>query len=412
MRPTRRHFLAGTVATMTMGAAWRPGLAQGLVGRSVPQPIQPAERLARVRRAQTLMKAGGLGAVFIEAGPSLDYFTGVQWWRSERLTGTVIPVEGDPILVTPFFEKPSVEETLAIPAEIRTWDEHEEPLKLVADFLTEKRIAQAPVGIEETNRFFLVDRLASALPGVRTVSANPVVRALRMRKGTNEIALMQAATDITIAAIRDVRPQLRAGMTEGDVKGLLSKAMSERGGKTPWALVLFGAAAALPHGTGKPQALARGNIVLIDTGCEVHGYQSDVSRTFVFEADPTAEQRKVWDQVARGQQIANKAAQIGRSAGSVDDAVRAAYTSWGYGPDYKLPGLSHRTGHGIGMEGHEPVNLVRGEATALDVGMCFSNEPGIYLPGKFGVRLEDCFYMTAQGPRWFSVPPQSIDEPV
>jgi Xaa-Pro dipeptidase len=321
-------------------------------------------------------------------------------------------VEGDPILVTPFFEKPSVEETLAIPAEIRTWDEHEEPLKLVADFLTEKRIAQAPVGIEETNRFFLVDRLASALPGVRTVSANPVVRALRMRKGTNEIALMQTATDITIAAIRDIRLKLRAGMTEGDVKGLLSKAMSERGGKTPWALVLFGAAAALPHGTGKPQALARGNIVLIDTGCEVHGYQSDVSRTFVFEADPTAEQREVWDQVARGQQIANKAAQIGRSAGSVDDAVRAAYTSWGYGPDYKLPGLSHRTGHGIGMEGHEPVNLVRGEATALDVGMCFSNEPGIYLPGKFGVRLEDCFYMTAQGPRWFSVPPQSIDEPV
>ena len=412
MQPTRRHFLAGSAAAVAFGMAGAPGTAQLSGATALPPPIQPAEKVARVRRAQALMKRHGLGSVFIEAGPSLDYFTGVQWWRSERLTGTVIPVEGDPIIVTPFFEKPSVEETLAIPAEIRTWDEHDEPLKVVADFLTEKGVSRLPVGIEETNRFFLVDRLKSALPGVNSVSANPVVRALRMRKGPAELALMQAATDITIAAIREVRPKLKAGMTEGEVKGLLSKAMGERGGKSPWALVLFGAAAALPHGTGKPQSLARGDVVLIDTGCEVHGYQSDVSRTFVFDADPTAEQRKVWDQVARGQQIATTAAQLGKSAGSVDDAVRAAYTSWGYGPDYKLPGLSHRTGHGIGMEGHEPVNLVRGETTPLDIGMCFSNEPGIYLPGKFGVRLEDCFYMTAQGPRWFSVPPRSIDEPV
>jgi Xaa-Pro dipeptidase len=175
--------------------------------------------------------------------------------------------------------------------------------------------------------------------------------------------------------------------------------------------VLIDEAAALPHGTGRPQQVRRGSIVLMDCGCEVNGYQSDISRTFVWGAPPTSEQRKVWNQVHRGQEIALAAAKVGVAAGSVDDAVRAAYQSWGYGPGYALPGLSHRTGHGIGMEGHEPVNLVHGETTRLAPGMCFSNEPGIYLPGNFGVRLEDCFYMTADGPRWFSTPPPSIEQP-
>lgn len=411
MRPTRRHFMAGSAATLFAAKAV-PSFGQGAASASLPEGITPAEKLARVRRAQELMQKVGIGAIFIEAGPSLDYYTGVQWGRSERLTGTVIAATGDPIIVTPFFEKPSIEETLVISAEVRTWNEDEEPLKLVADFLKERGVAKDPVGIEETNRYFLLDRLQKSLPGVRTVSANPVVRAMRMRKTAPEIALMQAASDITEAAIRDVRPQLRAGMSERDVSRLMSKAMTDRGGTSPWALVLFGAAAALPHGTGKPQQLKRGDIVLIDTGCEFRGYQADISRTFVFDADPTPEQRKVWDQVSRGQKIAFAAAQIGKPAGTVDDAVRAAYVSWGYGPGYKLPGLSHRTGHGIGMEGHEPINLVHGEATPLDVGMCFSNEPGIYLPGKFGVRMEDCFHMTAGGPRYFSQPPKSIDEPV
>ena len=193
---------------------------------------------------------------------------------------------------------------------------------------------------------------------------------------------------------------------------MLEKSMIERGGSSPWALVLLGEASAYPHGSGKPQAVKRGEVVLIDTGCAVHGYQSDVSRSFVFGADPTAEQRRVWEQVAQGQKIAFAAAKLGATAGSVDDAVRAAYTRWGYGPGYKLPGLSHRTGHGIGMEGHEPVNLVHGETERLAPGMCFSNEPGIYFPGKFGIRLEDCFHMTAAGPKYFSMPPPSIDRPV
>ena len=182
------------------------------------------------------------------------------------------------------------------------------------------------------------------------------------------------------------------------------------GGESDLPLVLLGEASAYPHGSGKPQQVRDGEIVLIDGGCTVHGYTSDISRTFVF-GEPSKAQREVWDRVHHGQEIALEAARIGAAAGSVDDKVRAWYSSLGYGPGYKLPGLSHRTGHGIGMDGHEPVNLVHGETTLLEAGMCFSNEPGIYIPGSFGIRLEDCFHMTEQGPRWFSTPPPSIENP-
>jgi Xaa-Pro dipeptidase len=379
---------------------------------TLPPAIGQPERLARLAKARALMRREGLGAILVEPGASLDYFTGVRWSRSERLTAALIPATGDPIIVTPFFEKPSVAESLGVPAEIRTWNEDEEPLRLVADWLRERKLTQAPIGIEETNRFFIVDRLKAQLPRVAVRNANAVVRGCRMIKSPAELALMQAASDITVAAIRDTHGKLREGMTPDDISALLEAGMVARGGTSPWALVLLGEASAYPHGSGKPQAVRRGEVVLIDTGCAVRGYQADISRSFVFGADPTAEQRRVWEQVAQGQKIAMRAARIGATAGSVDDAVRTAYTRWGYGPDYKLPGLSHRTGHGIGMEGHEPVNLVHGEMTRLAPGMCFSNEPGIYLPGKFGIRLEDCFHMTAAGPRYFSTPPASIDAPV
>ncbi|MEA1071312.1 Xaa-Pro peptidase family protein [Sphingomonas sp. LY160] len=367
--------------------------------------------MARLSKARRLMEREGLGAIIIEPGASLDYFTGVRWSRSERLTAAVIPVSGPPLIVTPFFEKPSVAESLQIDADIRTWDEHEEPLRTVAGILHETKVAGQPIGIEETNRFFIVDRLKQQYPKAVTRNANGVVRGCRMIKSPAELALMQAASDITLDAIREMHGKLKAGMTPDDISTLLEQGMVSRGGSSPWALVLIGEAAAYPHGSGKPQILRPGEILLVDTGCAVRGYQADISRTFVFGAAPTADQRRVWEQVAQGQKIAMQAARIGVTAGSVDDAVRAAYTRWGYGPDYKLPGLSHRTGHGIGMEGHEPINLVRGEATTLAPGMCFSNEPGIYIPGKFGVRLEDCFHMTTAGPKWFSVPPASIDDP-
>ena len=377
----------------------------------LPPPIGRPERLQRLARARALMAASGMGAIVVESGASLDYFTGVQWGRSERLTGTVIPATGDPIVVTPFFEKPSVEESLGIPAEIRTWNEHDEPLKLVADFLRERGLAGQPIGMEETNRYFILDKLQQQLPGARIVSANPVVRGTRMYKSAAEIALMQAASDVMIAAYRDSYPQVRAGMTPREIGAIIAAATAARGGEPEFQLVLTGEGTAYPHGTRKPQTVARGINMLFDCGCSVHGYQADISRSYVWDADPTAEQRKVWNQMRRGQDIAFAAARLGASAGSVDDAVRRAYESWGYGPGYKLPGISHRTGHGIGMEVHEPVNLVHGETTPLAPGMCFSNEPGIYIPGKWGVRLEDCFHMTPGGPKWFSTPPPSIDRP-
>jgi len=413
-RIRRRHFLQGAGAfaaamTMPLGRALAEA-REALKPIPLPPPISQAERLSRIAKARQLMQQNGIGAVIVESGSSLDYLTGVQWHRSERLTAAVIPAQGDPIIITPFFERPSVAETLAIPAEIRTWDEDQEPLKFVADFLRERGVAGEPVGFEETDRYFIVDRLGQQLPGLKAVTANPVVRALRLIKSPAELALMQVANDITIRAMRHAAQAARPGMTPQDFGAAIDAATTALGGSPEFALVLIDEASALPHGSRKPQLVKVGSTILFDCGCTVHGYQSDISRTFVF-GTPNPDQRKVWNQVHEGQQIAIRAARIGAPAGSVDDAVRAAYTSWGYGPGYKLPGLSHRTGHGIGMDGHEPAYLVHGDMTPLAPGMCFSDEPGIYIPGKFGVRLEDCWYVTESGPRFFTQPPPSIDHP-
>jgi Xaa-Pro dipeptidase len=414
MKLTRRTLLSVAAIAPLAGAvrAAEPDLSalRPITGDAVP--IGPTERAARIARAQALMKANGIGAVLVEAGSSLVYFTGVQWWRSERLTAAVIPVEGEPLIVTPFFEEPSVRESLGIPAQVRVWQEHESPFVLIANWLRERKLHNHRIGIEETVRHFAVDGLARAIGDPRLiVSANSVVRGCRMIKTQAEIALMQKAADVTMTAYRWTHPRIEAGMTPQDIAALMSAATRKLGGEVAFNLILLGEASAYPHGSGKPQKVVAGEVVLMDCGARVHGYESDISRTFV-HGTPTSEQRKVWSEMRRGQDIAFAAARIGAPAGSVDDAVRRYYTSLGYGPDYKLPGLSHRTGHGIGMDGHEPVNLVRGEAEKLAPGMCFSNEPGIYLPGKFGVRLEDCFHMTAEGPKWFSAPAKSIEEPM
>ena len=410
----RRTFIssAGALAasmTLPLGRVIAQA-AEELPRIPIPPPIGSAERVQRLAKAKALMRGAGIGAVLVESGPSLDYYTGIQWWRSERLTGVVIPAEGDPVIVTPFFERPSIAEMLQVPAEIRTWNEDEEPLKLVADFLRERNAATRPVAFEETNRFFLEDRLKRQLPGVPIVSANPVVRAQRMIKSPTELALMQAANDIMLVALRYAGTRTREGMTATDIDAMIAAVHKHMGSAYDGGLVLIGEASAYPHGSKKPHVVGRGDIVLLDCTSSVHGYQADISRTHVV-GEPTAEQRKLWDQVHQGQQIAIAAAKPGVPAGSVDDAVRKVYESWGYGPGYRLPGLSHRTGHGIGMEVHEPVYLVHGETTPLAPGMCFSDEPGLYIPGKFGVRLEDCWYMTESGPKFFTQPPPSIDTP-
>jgi len=409
----RRTFLGsaalGLVAAQSRLLAASPSDAlPNLAAKAVPIGVE--ERKARLAKVQRLMAQAGIGALLVEPGSSLIYFTGVEWWRSERLTAALIPVEGDVTVVTPYFEAPSIRESLAIPADVRTWDEHENPLALIAGWLQERKLADKPVAIEETVRLFIVDGLQKALPGVRTVSGAGVVRGCRMHKTPAEIALMQIAADITIAAFRDASKRIKAGMTPADINALIAGATAQLGGKGGDALILLGEASAYPHGSGKPQQVREGEVILLDGGCSVHGYVSDISRSFVF-GEPSKRQREVWAQVRQGQQVAFEAAQIGKPCGSVDDAVRGWYEKIGYGPGYRLPGLSHRTGHGIGMDGHEPVNLVHDEATPLAEGMCFSNEPGLYIPGSFGIRLEDCFHMTASGPQWFSVPPSSIDRP-
>ena len=409
----RRHFLGatGALAAVLPFARLYAQAAAELPKIPIPPPITSEERLARIAKARGLMAKSGIGAIIVESGPSLDYFTGVQWWRSERLTAAVIPAVGEPIIVTPFFEKPSVAESLSIPAEIRTWNEDEEPLKLVADFLRERGLAAQPVGFEETDRYFILDRLKQQLPSVQVVSGNPVVRGCRMIKSAHELALMQAANDIMLASLRHAAANTREGMTPEQIDAFIAAAQKTLGGSYDGGLILLGESSAYPHGSHKPQIVKRGEIILMDCTCSVHGYQADITRTYVFGNDPTADQRKLWDQVHRGQQIAIEAAKPGVPAGAVDDAVRRVYESWGFGPGYRLPGLSHRTGHGIGMEVHEPVYLVHGETTPLAPGMCFSDEPGLYIPGKFGVRIEDCWHMTEAGPKFFTNPPPSIDKP-
>ena len=377
-------------------------------GPSLPPPIGSAERTQRIATAQGLMRAAGLKALLVEAGTSLVYFTGVQWWRSERLTAALIPADGAPLIVTPEFEEPSIRESLKIPAEVRVWNEHQSPTALIADWLKAHGSGSGPVGVEETVRFFAFDGLRAV--GVETRGDAGVVRACRVIKSPAEIALMQAANDVTIAAYRETAPQIARGMTPDDIGKIMSAATAKRGGIPEFTLILLGEASAYPHGSSKPQEVRAGDVVLMDCGCTIEGYQSDISRTLVV-GEQTKQQRGVWDLVRRGQQIAFETAKVGTPAGAVDDAVRAAYEKAGYGPGYKLPGTSHRTGHGIGLDGHEPINLVHGETTRLAPGMCFSDEPGIYIPGSFGVRLEDCVHMTESGPKWFTMPPTSLDAP-
>jgi len=415
MRLTRRELLSLGAGAAAFGAL-QPADALAATSPTLQsmtadlKPVSHDEYLLRIEKARKLMARHGIGALLIEPGASLVYFTGVQWWRSERLTAAIVPRDGDVAIVTPQFEEPSVRESLMVPSEIRVWNEHENPLETVAGILRDRKLRD-PVGIEETVRYFAIDGLMRVMPEVQIMSGAVVVRGCRMVKSPTEIALMQKAADITMAAYRHVVPRIERGMTPGDIGAMMDSAHKALGATPEFALILLGEASAYPHGSGQPQSVKNGEVVLMDCGASVHGYQSDISRTFVF-GDATAEQRKVWKQMREGQRIAIETARVGVPAGAVDDAVRQQYEKWGYGPGYKLPGTSHRTGHGIGLDGHEPVNLVHGEATPLAPGMCFSNEPGIYLPGKFGIRLEDCFYMGEKEPVWFSKPAESIDKPL
>lgn len=374
-------------------------------------PISAAERRARIGKVQALMGQRRIGALLIESGASLEYFTGIRWPRSERTTAAVLPAHGDVLIVTPAFEEPSVRETLLVGGDVRPWDESDSPFTAIVQGLRDRGVRAGHIAVEPTMRFFIVDGVRKASNSYDIVSGDPLIRACRMIKSPAELALMQTANDVTIGALRYVHAHVERGMSGTDIGALMNGATLALGGSPEFALVLLNEASAYPHGSLHPQTVRDGSIILMDCGCTVEGYQSDISRTWV-NGPPTARQRKVWNTVRRGQEIALEGAKIGIATGQLDDAVRAYYESEGWGPGYKLPGLSHRTGHGIGLDGHEPAYLVHGDTTPLEFGMCFSDEPGIYIPGEFGVRLEDCWSMTADGPKLFTPLAKSIDDPI
>ncbi len=414
---SRRAFFGMTAAGAALVAGARAGAteshAQGLSSLTRDaRPITAQEHAARIAKLQSLMQQRKVAALLVEAGSSLEYFTGIRWNRSERTTAALIPAEGKIVVVTPFFEVPSIQELLKIDADIRSWHEDQSPFALIAGALRDRSAVQGPLAVEATTRFFITDHVRRAQgAGREIVSGEELVNACRMIKSPAELALLQAANDVTLAALKYVHGRIEAGMGGPDISKMMTVATEALGGRYLFALVLLNEASAYPHGTEMPQKIREGSTVLVDTGCSVHGYTSDISRTWVY-GKPSPRQREVWNTVKRGQEIALETAKIGIPVGAVDQAVRAYYEGLGWNKDYGLPGTSHRTGHGIGMDGHEPPNLMRADATPFEAGMCFSDEPGIYIPGEFGIRMEDCWYMTKSGPQLFTPLAESIDRPI
>jgi len=370
-------------------------------------PITLDEHRARIARAQALMRGEDLDAIVLASGSGLEYFTGAEWGLSERFFGAVVTREGDPAWVTPAFEKARALEQIQVGTDVRAWEEHESPSALVASILRDRR-ATGRVGIEETMPFTFANEIGAALPSARVVSATAVTAGCRMIKDAHELALMRRANEITVRAHRAVFQSLREGMTQAQVSALSAQAHRKLG-MGGGALVLFGPDAAYPHGTTRPRPLRRGDVVLMDGGGRLHGYASDITRTGVFGAPPTERQRRVWDIVRRAQQAAFDAARPGVEAQTVDAAARRVVEEAGFGPDYRY--FTHRVGHGIGMDGHEWTYFVRGNTTKLRPGMCFSDEPGIYIPGEMGIRHEDCIFITETGAENFTRWTGSPEEP-
>lgn len=424
MTISRREFagsVAGLVGAAALGRAEAPEPTSdpcnlpGPIQALKPMtdgvaPISDAERRQRIEKAQRLMVEQGIGAVVVEPGTSMRYYTAVSWWPSERTFAVVIPARGEPAWVCPGFEEARARELIRFGNDVRVWQEDESPFRLIAGILND-RGASGKVGLDEGVRFFVMDGLRKeAAAGVELVSGTPVTAGCRMFKSPAELALMQRASDITIAAFKAAFATLREGMTQYELQDNMTAALTRLGGSDPWALVGFGEYSAFPHGSVQPQRLKQGDIVLLDSGCDFGGYQSDITRTTVF-GRPSARQTEIWNLERKAQDAAFAAAKVGVPCEAVDAAARKVLTDAGFGPDYKVPGLPHRTGHGIGMDGHEWTYFVRGNTTPIAPGMCFSDEPMIAIYGEFGIRLEDCLYITEEGPRFFSQQSAAVDRP-
>ena len=373
-------------------------------------PITVAELRQRVARAQALMREQGVDALYLDTSTNLRYFTGVALTLTERLHGAVIPAEGEVAYLSPAFEEPKTREYLRFGGDIRCWEEHEDPTALVIEIVRSKGYESGTIAVDPATPFFTVDGLRRAGNRFSFASASSITAACRQVKSPAEIALMQVAMDITLAVQKAAARCMRIGITTGEVQGFLDAAHRKLGGQPASRAVQFGEATAYPHGVPYPQTLVDGDMVLVDTGCFVEGYRSDITRTYVF-GNPTPRQREIWDLERRAQQAGFDAAVLGAPCEAVDKGARAVIEAAGFGPGYKVPGLPHRTGHGIGMDVHEEAFMVRGNMTPIAPGMCFSCEPMICIYGEFGVRLEDIIFMTAEGARWFTQPCHSVDDP-
>jgi Xaa-Pro dipeptidase len=353
-------------------------------------PITVEERKARVAKAQSYLQENKMEALVLEGGTAMEYFTGISWWPSERTMAAIIPANGDLFYVCPGFEESRFREQVTIGHEVFVWQEDESPYTLIADAFRKAGIHSGKIGIEEETRFFIFNGIRKAAPHMQYVSGDPVTIPCRLIKSAAELALLQKASDITVAAIKTGIAGLKEGVSQSEISEIINKAHRQMGATPDFALVLFGKSSALPHGSLHGEPLQKGDIVLMDCGCKVEGYCSDITRTIVFGAEPTQRQLEIWNLEQKAQAAGFAAAQPGQACESVDAAARKVITDAGFGPGYQLPGLPHRTGHGIGMDGHEWGNMVKGNLQKLQAGMCFSIEPMITIPGEFGVRLEDC----------------------
>jgi len=372
-------------------------------------PITVEERRGRVEKARRLMAETGIDAVYLEAGSSLLYYTGIQWAHSERMMAAVIPARGEIAYICPAFEEARLRELIILDDDVRVWEDHESPFRRVAETFQDRGIAGGQIGMEESVRFFLFDGIRIEAPHVEFVSADPVTIPCRALKSPAEIALIQRAMDITAEAYKVTLSLLSVGMSQEEFRAnsrTAHRALGVEGSID----CQFGESTAFPHGSKELTYLKEGDVVLMDGTCRVEGYVSDISRTVVF-GEPTPRQRGVWDLEKEAQAAAFAAAQLGVPFEEVDAAARRVITDAGFGPGYRVPGLPHRTGHGIGLDIHEWYHVVQGNTVPLAPGMCFSNEPMIAIYGEFGVRLEDCVYITEDGPRYFTQPSPSIEQP-
>ena len=427
MSQNRRKFLSTallTAGTLGLGGKVLANESVNKYGINLPKsiedlapmkegvvPITVDERKQRIAKAQSIMEKEKIDAIFLEGTVSCFYFTGMRWGQSERTFGVVIPAKGPIAYVCPKFEEDRAMELLnpVFGDEVRCWEEHESPYALIFNIIKDRGVKYKKIGMEERVRFFIADGVKKLATGFDIVDATPVTAGCRMYKTKAELDLMQYSSDVTIKAYQAAFATIRPDMSQSEFSGNISAAFRKLG-YSGGASVQVGKYSALPHGSITPQVIREGDIVMVDGGTSVEGYASDITRTIVV-GKPSQRQIDVWNIELEAQNAAFAAIKIGAPCEVVDAAARAVIEKAGFKSNYKLPGLPHRTGHGIGLEGHEWTNFVKGNKTALAVGMCFSNEPTISIPGEFGIRLEDCLYIAEDGPHYFSKQSISIEQP-